>query len=127
MAVGLGMLARTGDRGLVAAASRVLDKLSDGPAEATSRLGVSGWGIPEAFSERTEQVREALRHGRFLRITYRALDESLIERTIRPRAPVYYVEVAVLEAWCELRADIRGFRVDRIEACEDVATPEPIG
>lgn len=120
VAVGLGLLARTGDRGLGAAAARVLDKLAPpgghGPGPS---LGVSGYGIPEAFSQRTEQVRRALRDGRRLRIAYRALDGGLTERTVEPRNLVYYVEVAVLEAMCELRGAIRHFRVDRIEACEE--------
>ncbi|MEM7487515.1 MAG: YafY family protein [Pseudomonadota bacterium] len=120
VAVGLGLLARTGDRGLVAAAGRVLDKITDGRSDAASGLGVSGWGIPETFSARTEQVRAALREGRALRIAYRALDGTTTERTVEPRALVYYIEVAVLEAWCRLRGDVRHFRVDRIEACEVV-------
>ena len=121
VAVGLSLLARTGDRQLNAAAARVRDKL-DGRADADriARLGVSGHGIPETFSERTVQVRRALRDGRRLRIAYRALDGAVTERTIRPQSLVYYVEVAVLEAWCEMRGDVRHFRVDRIEACVEV-------
>jgi predicted DNA-binding transcriptional regulator YafY len=35
-------------------------------------------------------------------------------RTIRPIAMAYYVDVTLLGAWCELRNDLRNFRVDRI-------------
>lgn len=127
VAVGLSLLARTGDRHLNAAAARVLDKLArpeDG--ENMGRLGVSGYGIPETVSERIVQLRRALREGRRLRIGYRALDGAVSERTIHPRSLVYYIEVAVLEAWCELRDDVRHFRVDRIETCEAVG-PETEG
>ena len=39
-------------------------------------------------------------------------------RTVRPLAMVYYVYVTLIAAWCELRADYRHFRVDRVRACE---------
>lgn len=119
--VGLGLLARTGDRGLVAAARRVLDKITEDRSGDETRLGVSGWGIPETFSTRTEQMREAVREGRRVAIAYRALNGDRTERAIRPRALVYYVEVAVVEAWCELRDDVRHFRVDGIEDCKEIA------
>ena len=124
VAVGLSLLARTGDRALGAAASRVLDKIA-GPERDTplERLGVSGYGIPETFSARTEEVRRALRSRSRLRILYTALDGTASERTIQPRSLVYYIEVAVLEAWCELRGAVRHFRIDRIDACELVSPP----
>lgn len=120
VAVGLSLLARTGDRQLNAAAARVLDKLNNpDDGDGIARLGVSGHGIPETFSERIVQLRRALRDGQRLRIAYRALDGAVSERTVQPRSLVYYIEVAVLEAWCELREDVRHFRVDRIETCEE--------
>lgn len=120
--VGLSLLARTGDRGLRSAAARVRDKISgpDGFGDAGSvsdRLGISSYGIPETFAERTEQVRRALREGHRLRITYRSLDDELSVRIVHPRSLVYHIEVAVLEAWCELRGALRHFRVDRIDEC----------
>jgi len=30
---------------------------------------------------------------------------------------VYYVDATLIAAWCELRADYRHFRVDRVRAC----------
>ncbi len=122
VAVGLSLLVRTGDRQLNVAAARVMDKLARlEDAGLTERLGVSGYGIPETFSQRTVQLRRALRDGQRLRIRYRALDGAMSERTIQPRSLVYYIEVAVLEAWCELREDVRHFRVDRIEECVEAA------
>ena len=35
-------------------------------------------------------------------------------RTIWPIAMPYYVDVTLVGAWCELRADYRKFRVERI-------------
>ncbi|MEL6172200.1 MAG: WYL domain-containing protein, partial [Pseudomonadota bacterium] len=37
---------------------------------------------------------------------------------ILPLAITYYVRVAVLAAWCELRSDFRHFRIDRIANCD---------
>lgn len=36
------------------------------------------------------------------------------QRCILPIAMIYYIEVVVLAAWCEVREDFRHFRVDRI-------------
>ncbi len=43
------------------------------------------------------------------------------QRIVKPIAVVYYVEVAVLAAWCELRGDFRHFRVDRIASLKTLA------
>ncbi len=37
-------------------------------------------------------------------------------RRVWPIALAYYVDVTLIAAWCELRADYRHFRVDRVEA-----------
>jgi predicted DNA-binding transcriptional regulator YafY len=62
-------------------------------------------------------VRGAIRTARKLRIAY--LDESgrRTRRTVRPVAMVYYVDVTLIAAWCELRDDFRHFRIDRVESC----------
>lgn len=41
----------------------------------------------------------------------------LTERVVCPVALIYYVDNALLAAWCELRGDYRHFRVDRILRC----------
>jgi predicted DNA-binding transcriptional regulator YafY len=40
------------------------------------------------------------------------------ERVIWPIAMAYYVDATLIGAWCELRADYRNFRVDRIAAAQ---------
>jgi len=66
------------------------------------------------------EVRNAIRSARKLLITY--LDERTrrSRRTIRPIAMVYYVDVSLISAWCELRSDFRHFRVDRIVSCKSL-------
>lgn len=119
--VGLGLLARTGDVGLQTAARRANAKIAEvlpesrrGEAEG-SYLSVSDWGADPPDLIDMAALRTALRENRALRIAY--LDEAgdATERTVLPVALVYYVQVAVLAAWCRLRQDFRHFRIDRIQ------------
>lgn len=114
LVIGMGLLARTGDRELQAAARRVLDKIETGQIVATG-LDVSDWGISEDASETGAILRAAIREERELEITYRSLEEEHTTRCIWPLILTYYVEVAVVSCWCHLRQDFRAFRVDRIE------------
>ncbi len=67
-----------------------------------------------------QTLREAVRLRHVLRIRYNALDDAVSERTVRPLGCFYWGAVWTLAAWCELRDDFRGFRIDRIES---IATP----
>ncbi len=60
-------------------------------------------------------LREAIRRGVKVKITY--VDESgkPSDRTIWPLAIGYMVTVRMVVAWCELRQDFRHFRTDRIQ------------
>ena len=123
VAVGLQLLNRTGDQDLQAAARRVAakivgvlpelraDELDDG------RFVVSGFGTPAA--DDMGMLRSAVRDNRRLALVYRDGRERLTERTCLPLAVIYYIEVTVLAAWCELRDDFRHFRADRIVACHE--------
>ena len=64
------------------------------------------------------RLRDAIHEARKVAITY--VDEAghHTQRTIRPIAMAYYVDVTLLDAWCELRNDFRNFRVDRILGAE---------
>ena len=123
VAVGLQLLNRTGDQDLQAAARRVVakvaavlpelraDELDDG------RFVVSSFGAPTASDLR--MLRSAIRDNHRLAIVYRDEREQMTERTCLPLAVIYYIEVTVLAAWCELRGDFRHFRADRIVACRE--------
>ena len=115
--VGLGLLARTGDRELQRAARRVLGKIESHRIPADS-LRVSDWGIAGSESARLGELRTAIREERKLHIAYRAVDGAATERTVLPIVLTYHVEVAVLAAWCTLRRAFRSFRVDRIATLE---------
>lgn len=123
VAVGLQLLNRTGDRDLQAAARRVAAKIADVLPEPRAdelddgRFVVSGFGAPSAAE--MGMLRSAVRDSHRLALVYRDERERLTERTCLPLAVIYYIEVTVLAAWCELRDDFRHFRADRIVSCQE--------
>lgn len=111
--VGLSMIARTGDKSLHKAAKRAANKL----AEATplsQTLFSSTWGAPEPYGIDLSEIRRAIREEKKLCITYRDADGTETDRTVCPISIIYYSEVIVMPAWCELRNDFRHFRLDRL-------------
>ncbi|WP_170442927.1 helix-turn-helix transcriptional regulator [Ruegeria arenilitoris] len=66
-------------------------------------------------------IRAAIKSRQKLRLTYRRIDGTLTERTIRPLHREYWGRVWTLTAWCELRDAFRVFRIDLIES----VTPLP--
>ncbi len=123
IAVGAQMLRRTGDRGLEAAAGRVLSKVMTAlPDALRSHLAeppflVSGRGAPLPDIADLAAVRAAIRDEVKLRIRYRDEKGEASVRTIWPIAIAYYVEATLICAWCELRGDFRHFRADRVLEC----------
>ena len=65
-----------------------------------------------------ELLRTAIRSGRKMRLLYRDKQDASSERVVWPFALVYFEEARVLAGWCELRADFRNFRADRIARIE---------
>jgi predicted DNA-binding transcriptional regulator YafY len=119
--VGLALLRRTGDVGLQSAAARVSGKIAevlpgdrdlDGPP-----LYVSRWGpaLPEGVD--LQMIRRAIREEEKLWIAYEDSAARRSERNVKPLAILYYIEVVVLTAWCEMREGFRHFRADRIREC----------
>jgi predicted DNA-binding transcriptional regulator YafY len=122
--VGLSLLKRTGDVGLQAAAARVTAKIAEVlPAEGEVHLDdpplyVSRWGSAPPERVDLRLIRRAIREEEKLRIAYEDSTARRTERTVKPLAILYYIEVVVLTAWCELRQDFRHFRADRIAHCQ---------
>jgi predicted DNA-binding transcriptional regulator YafY len=61
-------------------------------------------------------LRKATEAKRKLRFCYLDLNDQPSERSVRPLGCFYWDAVWILAAWCELRADFRNFRVDRMDA-----------
>jgi predicted DNA-binding transcriptional regulator YafY len=75
-------------------------------------------GIDEPTRARLQVLREAVQSRHKLHLAYRDLGGTTSERTVRPLGCFYWGKVWTLSAWCELRDDFRGFRVDRIESLQ---------
>jgi predicted DNA-binding transcriptional regulator YafY len=120
IAVGVRLLARTGDPGLQKAAESVLSKvtlvvpdpLRDYLTNAPVYLSKSGAPVP-AQRDLPSTIRHAIRAARKMRIAYQDGDGRSTERVIQPFAVAYYVGATLICAWCELRNDVRHFRTDR--------------
>lgn len=74
------------------------------------------------MDERTQALLAPLRgavHARCIaRIDYADERGGVSVRRIRPLGCFFWGKVWTVAAWCELREDLRGFRVDRIAALE---------
>jgi predicted DNA-binding transcriptional regulator YafY len=125
IAVGVRMLARTGDPGLQKAAESVLSKvtlvvpdpLRDYLNSAPVYVSKSGAPVPER-RDLPATIRHAIRDGRKMRIAYEDETSHRTLRVIQPFAVAYYVEATLVCAWCELRDGVRHFRSDRIVSAE---------
>ncbi|MDX1575609.1 MAG: YafY family protein, partial [Kiloniellales bacterium] len=82
----------------------------------------------EPISLDPSQLRRALRQRHKLAFAYRDEGGRATRRTVRPLALAFYGPVWLLTAWCELRADFRSFRLDRmseLEVLDERFRPEP--
>lgn len=60
-------------------------------------------------------LRDAIRRQRKVSIRYEDANGSSSERILWPIMMVYFDDVRVLAAWCELRENFRHFRIDRLQ------------
>lgn len=109
-----------GDAGLAEAAESALAKIATtAPTALREKIAEIGlWAPrpkrPSQPSADLSAIREAIR--RELKVQIRYLDAAAVasERVIWPIALGFFEGTRVVAAWCELRADFRHFRVDRI-------------
>ena len=71
-------------------------------------------------------LREAIRSQRKLRLHYSDAQGQVSERVVWPVAMAFFQSSRVLTAWCELRADFRHFRADRVQALEALPQRYPV-
>lgn len=118
--VGAHLVQRIRDPKLEHAALSVLGKLHETvPNDLRAQIASPRFRVSEGSAVRPEgidlfDVRSAIRTCRKIRITYRDEQGEDTSRIIRPIATIYYVDVTLIAAWCELRTALRHFRVDRI-------------
>lgn len=131
IAVGARLVRRLRDPKLQRAADSVLSKVTAvlpdalrGPLQSPSFYVSSGdAAVPTGID--LAALRGAIRDSRKMRIAYVDEKGQHTERTIWPIAMAYYVDVTLIGAWCELRADYRHFRVDRIATSSVLDEPFP--
>jgi predicted DNA-binding transcriptional regulator YafY len=122
IAVGARLVRRLRDPGLQDAAERLLEKITTvlpdalRPGVTAAPFFVSDGDAETPTGIDLSDLRRAIRETRKLRIAYADAQGQQSERTVWPIAMVYYVDVTLLGAWCELRHDFRHFRVERIVA-----------
>jgi len=119
--LGMAVVGEAADEELQAAAKSLSAKINAVLPEDRS-APPTGWGFaiyPFADAAKGFQhmpiIRAAIRSRQKLAITYRALDEEISHRVIRPLQLEYWGRVWTCTVWCEMRSDFRVFRVDRIE------------
>ena len=127
IAIGVRLLRRLRDPKLQRAADGVLAKLAAVVPEPLQPLlvappvYVSDGNAPAPAGIDPAALRGAIHDARKVAITYIDEQGRRTERTIRPLAMAYYVDVTVVGAWCELRGDFRHFRLDRIRSSQVLA------
>jgi predicted DNA-binding transcriptional regulator YafY len=107
-------------------------ELGEQPADALRRelvappLYVSQGRAKPAEAVALADIRQAIRDERKMRIHYIDEKGAQTQRTIWPIALAYYIEATLVAAWCELRADYRHFRADRITSARKTMIRAPI-
>ncbi|MBS9716680.1 helix-turn-helix transcriptional regulator [Pseudohalocynthiibacter aestuariivivens] len=119
--LGMAIVGEAADEELQSAAKSLSAKI-DAVLPEDRSAPPTGWGFaiyPFADAAKGFQhmpiIRAAIRSRQKLAITYRALDEEVSHRVIRPLQLEYWGRVWTCTVWCEMRSDFRVFRVDRIE------------
>ena len=82
----------------------------------------------EPISIEPSELRRAVRHRLKVHFRYRDAEDRQTERSVRPLVLSFYGPVWLLASWCELRQDIRSFRLDRmsqLEVLDQPFRPEP--
>lgn len=118
--LGAQWVAGRGDPALARAALDLIAKISAAVPERLRPLALepsarpaTRWNIaPDGLD--MALVRHAIRNGRKIALTYSDEQERTTQRTVWPFAVGYHETVRLLIAWCEVRADFRSFRTDRV-------------
>jgi predicted DNA-binding transcriptional regulator YafY len=137
IAVGVRLLARTGDPGLQKAASGVLsnvtlvvpDPLRDYLTTAPVYVSKSGAPVP-AQRDLPSMIRHAIRAARKIRIAYQDGDGRSTGACNPALCCRNYTGATLICAWCKLRNDVRHFRTDRVVSAdvldESFSIPETV-
>lgn len=120
--VGAQMVAARGDAALSRAAQDLIAKIGAVIPEALRPLvlepathAAPSWrAVPDNVD--MAELRAAIRAGRKVEFTYEDEQRRVSRRTVWPFAIGYFETSRLVVGWCELRADFRSFRTDRVSA-----------
>jgi len=124
LALGARWVSRNGDAALAEAAARAMVKIAAvAPKDSGEFLDaptqlVPAQRDPGRENEWMPRLREAMRAERKVALAYVDAKGAPTRRVIWPIAVGFLREVRMVAAWCETRAALRHFRVDRIDALE---------
>lgn len=113
-----------GDAGLAEAARQAVQKVEAVlPERLQARVGQAplfapGFHVPAGSARELGTLRRAIRDRRKARLSYVDRAAAATERTIRPLGLFFWGRTWTVAAWCELRRDFRGFRLDRVQKLE---------
>lgn len=123
--LGLRWVCKHADPPLINAAKNVFHKVQHALPNALQTQAQSSAllvGSEYKSSSNEEQwiglVRQAIAHQTVLQINYHDLQEQSSQRCIYPIGLAYFNQARLIIGWCELRADFRHFRIDRIKHLE---------
>ena len=125
--LGMAIVAEAADPDLKAAAESLAEKIDAVlPTQVVAEADAWKFAVyPFADAARglahMAPIRAAIKSRQKLHLSYRRIDGTLTDRTIRPLHMEYWGRVWTLTAWCELRNGFRVFRIDLIET----VTPQP--
>jgi predicted DNA-binding transcriptional regulator YafY len=129
--LGLRLTAEHGDVALERAAREVIAKVRAVlPRELRQRADETALLAGPARQRPSEavdlrEVRRAIREERKARIDYLTGDAERTTRVVWPIGLGFFERARVVIAWCELRADFRSFRADRVTRWTTLATRLP--
>lgn len=127
LVLGARMVQGWADAALARAARSALSKIEQAlPETLAARLEASKLFVPDFHVEKAQleamrAVRQGLDESRVLRLDYADEQGSRTARCARPLGLFYWGRSWTLTAWCELRADFRNFRLDRLANVEVLA------
>lgn len=134
LTAGARMIRAWGGAAMVRGADQALDKITSvlpddarARAEAVAIHAMPRANMTEALRETIDQLEAAVTKRERIAIAYTDEAGNNTDRTVRPIGLWYWGPVWTLVAWCELRADFRMFRLDRIGTAESAGAfnPEP--
>lgn len=119
--LGVRMVEAWGDVGLRQSSRAILEKVSavltDSDRESLHGAALFSlrFGVQEEASENLGEVRRAVNERRLITMLYQSESGDETRRTVKPLGLYFWGRAWTLAAYCELRADFRTFRVDRMK------------